>query len=530
MLKMKDLTKHLLVERTEGVEKCCVLFNVSERIAKPLTKLGRLIREEDLHEYGIEREPHVTGLYGITPTETVLQDTQQVLKQFPKSAVTAKLGECSLFQNSEFDVLKFDVFSPDLNDVNDLLTKNVDYTNDFTDYHPHLTIAYLKPGAGEKYVNKINNSLRGYPLEFGPPIFSDQNQKHTSLILGYPDNENAKHPDTGQMNEDLGWGSGNVSSGMPYMSGHMGVYNSPDTRVPRTAAQYARYNMTNNNTVVSSGYYDTIFDADIKKVMMILTELGFKVEKYQDTDEYSIQGGRRADQTHTQTNQSNVVSSDDVMNDTSGINLGKDAILKYLNQEVGKEDVIKYQQEQEEEVTYDEIKTGLDQVMRHMKYPDKDFATMEVIKTLMKDPKYYSGLGKYNLNEIRQIKGTNMKADCKVNTKELGSIVRNMLAEKNQVGRQAFELMQTPMDENINEYDPEAIEEHIENIFSEAPDDILHVFQMVIRGIQNGKIVEMWQAEKVLKEIDNIFNSLKESVDKASVEFLNHITKEHGVE
>lgn len=34
-----------------------------------------------------------------------------------------------------------------------------------------------------------------------------------------------------------------------------------------------------------------------------------------------------------------------------------------------------------------------------------------------------------------------MKPECKVNQGELGSIVRDMLAEKNHVGRQAFNIM-----------------------------------------------------------------------------------------
>lgn len=462
MLSFKELSKDLLIERSDAdIEKCCVLFNLTEKLSEIISKFGNMIDPKDLHEYGIETEPHVTGLYGILPSERALTETQEVLKKFPKNKIKASLGECNLFQNPEFDVLKFDVLSQDLNDINHLLTKNLDYQNDFDDYHPHLTVAYLKPGTGQKYADKINSKLIGFPLDFGPPIFSDQNQNHTEMILGYPNNENVKHPDTGRMNEDLGYGTGVFPSGMPYMSGHLGTYNSPDVQIPRTADQYARYNMMNNNTVVSSGYYDTVFNADVYKVMAILKELGFKVKKHKPDDEYSVRGVKKADQTHTMANQSQIISSDDVMHDTSGINLGKDAVMTYLKQEVSDEDIEKMRENQEDPITYDEIYTGLQQQMRQMKYPDKDFATITVIKTLMKDQNYYSGLGRYGLNESNQLKGTTMKSDCNVNTKELGSIVRGMLAEKNKLGREAFRLMASEELEEVR--DEHSIVDQIHN-------------------------------------------------------------------
>lgn len=457
MLSFKELSKDLLIERRDSnIEKCCVLFNLTQRLSETVAKFGGMIDPQDLHEYGIETEPHVTGLYGILPSIGVLRSTQKVLKKFPKTKIRAALGECSLFQNPEFDVLKFDILSQDLHDINDMLTKNIEYQNSYDNYHPHLTVAYLKPGTGQKYVDRIGDKLKGLPLDFGPPIFSDHTQNHTEMVLGYPDNEDAKHPDTGQMNEDLGYGAG-IGGGAPYMSGHMGVYNSPDVQIPRTSSQYARYNMMNNNTVVSSGYYDTVFNADIYKVMAILRELGFKVKKHKPDDEYSVRGMKRADQTHTMANPNQVISSDDVMNDTSGINLGKDAVMTYLKQEVTDEDIKQMVKNQEENITFDEIYTGLQQQMRQMKYPDKDFATIEVIKTLMKDQNYYSGLGRYN---IKEIKGTNMKSDCNVNTKELGSIVRGMLAEKNKVGREAFKVMSS---EEIEENHDHSIVDQIHN-------------------------------------------------------------------
>lgn len=501
MMKFKDLSKVLLFERSENISKCCVLFNVSTNLSKPFTKISNIIKDEDLHEYGKESTPHVTGLYGINPSDNISKKTQSVLQKYHRSNIKATIRECGLFENGEFDVLKFDILSQDLHDINGLLTQNLDYENDYDGYNPHMTIAYLKPGKGQQYVDMLQGKLNGFPLEFGPPIFSDEQQNKQEMILGYPDNEDADHPNTGEVNEDLGYGGG-IGGGQPYMSGHMGVYNSPDTTVPRTPGQYARYNMTNNNTVVTSGYYDTIFDADIKKMMSILTQLGFKVAKPPKNDEYSIRGMKRADQTHTMTNQSAVSNPDDVMNDDSGINMRKDTILRYIRMEIGEEEFKQYAEEQEDIITYDEVYTGLNQQMRQMKYPDKDFATIEVIKTLITDPKYYSGLGKYNINEdkFRQIKGTNMKSDCNVNQTELGSIVRNMLAEKNKTGRQAFSMMQ---ETNEEEYD------------SKIPlqfDKLMQLSQEIARNLEDADIE--------FRKVDFVDNQTKQEISAFGDKFI----------
>lgn len=52
------------------------------------------------------------------------------------------------------DVLKFDVKDCDhLHEINAELRKKP-HTSNFPDYHPHATIAYLKPGTAKSYVEK----------------------------------------------------------------------------------------------------------------------------------------------------------------------------------------------------------------------------------------------------------------------------------------------------------------------------------------------------------------------------------------
>lgn len=70
-----------------------------------------------------------------------------------KDAVEYRFSGISLFENEKFDVLKFDVESEDLIEMNRVVSASFACNDSCSIYHPHATIAYLKKGKGEKYVN-----------------------------------------------------------------------------------------------------------------------------------------------------------------------------------------------------------------------------------------------------------------------------------------------------------------------------------------------------------------------------------------
>ena len=121
-------------------------------------KLQDSIDPNDLYEvegdrsYGLEDEPHTTLLFGLHP-EVEINKIRDVIKKFTYSKCTIK--NASLFENPEYDVLKFDVDGKNLHDCNTAL-KQFPYTNSFPNYHPHMTIAYIKKGLGKKYVSLFN--------------------------------------------------------------------------------------------------------------------------------------------------------------------------------------------------------------------------------------------------------------------------------------------------------------------------------------------------------------------------------------
>jgi hypothetical protein len=108
--------------------------------------------EEGDRSYGLEDEPHCTLLFGLHDNEIDTNKVLDVMKQF--NFGTVKAHNISLFENENYDVLKFDIKGDNLHKANAAL-KQFPYTSNFPNYHPHMTIGYLHPGMGAKYVKQM---------------------------------------------------------------------------------------------------------------------------------------------------------------------------------------------------------------------------------------------------------------------------------------------------------------------------------------------------------------------------------------
>jgi 2'-5' RNA ligase len=150
MIKLTDL---ILEKKGDSYEYGCAMlyfeFPELKRMQKDIDKKD-LYTEEGDRSYGLEDEPHVTLLFGFH-SEVTTNDIKKVLNKFIYNP--CKAHNVSLFKNEKYDVLKFDIVkNSDLKDTNALLSK-LPHTTEFKDYHPHVTIAYIKPGEGSKYVD-----------------------------------------------------------------------------------------------------------------------------------------------------------------------------------------------------------------------------------------------------------------------------------------------------------------------------------------------------------------------------------------
>lgn len=152
MLQFKDW-KNLNEKKTQTYDYGCsmVYFN-----SKAIPQIQEAIDPEDIYTegegtYGLEDEHHTTLLYGIHDDEV---DENDVMRISAGQIPPLVLSTASAFENEKFDVLKFDVESDKLHEINAELSK-LPHTNNFPDYHPHATIGYLKPGTAKKYIEKF---------------------------------------------------------------------------------------------------------------------------------------------------------------------------------------------------------------------------------------------------------------------------------------------------------------------------------------------------------------------------------------
>ena len=162
-MNIKKMVRESLLKKPKRVyEYGCVMVGL-DLDGKEWKNIQGMIDEDDIYHgdkesgtdggFGRELDPHVTVLFGVhanVPDE----DVEKIIDKCKKPEV--ELQKISTFDNELFDVLKFDVNSPDLHELNELF-KKLPYTTEYPNYHPHATICYLKKGMGKKYKEKMKN-------------------------------------------------------------------------------------------------------------------------------------------------------------------------------------------------------------------------------------------------------------------------------------------------------------------------------------------------------------------------------------
>jgi len=157
----EDLRKKLLEKKGDSHDFACAMlfFNVSK---SNWNKIQNLIADEDIYEeegdqsYGREDEPHVTILYGLHASVSDSK-IEELVEEIKPTKLTLK--EISIFEgNDKYDVVKFDIIGVSKGRLSDMNAKFVKlpHTNDYPDYHPHSTIAYVKAGTGKKYIQTLS--------------------------------------------------------------------------------------------------------------------------------------------------------------------------------------------------------------------------------------------------------------------------------------------------------------------------------------------------------------------------------------
>ena len=131
----------------------CLMALPPENVMSHFVKFGKtavlpstVYTDPNDDSYGYETEPHVTLKFGFAPDLTK-QNIGTILSGIKPFFIN--LTGISLFNNENFDVVKFDV---ELNDTLREIRRRCDmFPNEdrFPSYHPHSTIAYVKKGTFE---------------------------------------------------------------------------------------------------------------------------------------------------------------------------------------------------------------------------------------------------------------------------------------------------------------------------------------------------------------------------------------------
>lgn len=98
---------------------------------------------------GRELEPHITLLYGVDD-----QKPETVIKDFDNVNVNIELGPISKFEKDDYDVIKIDVISNDLQELYSKFDEKYKPNKTYPEYKPHITLAFVNKGACDDILGK----------------------------------------------------------------------------------------------------------------------------------------------------------------------------------------------------------------------------------------------------------------------------------------------------------------------------------------------------------------------------------------
>lgn len=150
---------------------------------KDWNKITNIIDKEDIYDkptFGVEKNPHVTILYGFH-NSVKSDDVKKIIESIIdiKKPIEIEITKISYFEvkGQDYDVVKFDITSPILHKLNKVL-KELPHTSSFPDYHPHMTISYVKKGTAKKYEQNLKKTVK---LRSNEIVFSTKKQSKTIL-------------------------------------------------------------------------------------------------------------------------------------------------------------------------------------------------------------------------------------------------------------------------------------------------------------------------------------------------------------
>ncbi len=137
-------------------------------------------------KYGREDHIHATVRYGFEPNIQP-QEIEAFLGRFARMfPLQAKLGPIEKFSKADYDVIKVGIISEDLHTFNTLLADLFGGINNFPDYKPHMTLAYVLPGQGDSLLGQAPFEGREFNLGDFDYSSSDEPSKSSHYNFSVP--------------------------------------------------------------------------------------------------------------------------------------------------------------------------------------------------------------------------------------------------------------------------------------------------------------------------------------------------------
>lgn len=119
--------------------------------------------------YGLEDAPHMTLLYGVHEDEIDPELIYDIMQNELKE-ISVNVKQVSIFENAEYDVVKYEIpLTKEIKNTREKLESMIPNTQTFKEFNPHVTISYVKPGAGKKYVRELHEP---FEIDFHKAVYS----------------------------------------------------------------------------------------------------------------------------------------------------------------------------------------------------------------------------------------------------------------------------------------------------------------------------------------------------------------------
>lgn len=167
-MKLTEALRQLLSEGKGDEYGCLMLDAIGGK--ELVSYVNSVVEPSDLHEYGIEDTPHVTVLYGFVDSVNPLEVIKCTMKFGPIQTNEIQAAGVSAFTNPDSNVLKVDVISSKLSELNGILDDKFPNENKYPEYHAHLTLAYLRPDvdvtkytSNQEFVANVLRIVNSFP-------------------------------------------------------------------------------------------------------------------------------------------------------------------------------------------------------------------------------------------------------------------------------------------------------------------------------------------------------------------------------